>query len=216
MNIPVEAECLHAALRLVLRLTRNHQNAMLFAELGGPRILLTLTQSSSFPGFISLASLIFRHIIEEPSSLRYCMEKVSNAYLFSICVPLNWNFWIRFNISIFISLWNYKPACFIQLKCSQIVFWIFIMCDINILILHTIDNSNSYTHLTTHPPWTGICRLLLSEFCFPVGDKESYQWDWLQYPRCQAWQYGLQGGQLCVQSPGTSRLQRPWALLWCH
>lgn len=80
MNIPVEAECLHAALRLVLRLTRNHQNAMLFAELGGPRILLTLTQSSSFPGFISLASLIFRHIIEEPSSLRYCMEKVSNVY----------------------------------------------------------------------------------------------------------------------------------------
>lgn len=80
MNIPVEAECLHAALRLVLRLTRNHQNAMLFAELGGPRILLTLTQSSSFSGFISLASLIFRHIIEEPSSLRYCMEKVSNVY----------------------------------------------------------------------------------------------------------------------------------------
>ncbi|XP_078340185.1 E3 ubiquitin-protein ligase HUWE1-like isoform X5 [Crassostrea virginica] len=76
MNIPVESECLHAALRLILRLTRNHQNAMLFAELGGPRILLTLTQSSSFPGFISLASLIFRHIIEEPSSLRYCMEKV--------------------------------------------------------------------------------------------------------------------------------------------
>lgn len=86
MNIPVEAECLHAALRLVLRLTRNHQNAMLFAELGGPRILLTLTQSSSFPGFISLASLIFRHIIEEPSSLRYCMEKVSNVYLFPIYV----------------------------------------------------------------------------------------------------------------------------------
>ncbi|XP_061178702.1 E3 ubiquitin-protein ligase HUWE1-like [Saccostrea echinata] len=76
MNIPVEADCLHAALRLILRLTRNHQNAVLFAELGGPRILLTLTQSSSFPGFISLASLIFRHIIEEPASLRYCMEKV--------------------------------------------------------------------------------------------------------------------------------------------
>ncbi|XP_048739045.2 E3 ubiquitin-protein ligase HUWE1-like isoform X5 [Ostrea edulis] len=76
MNIPVEAECLHAALRLILRLTRNHKNAVLFAELGGPRILLTLTQSSSFPGFISLASLIFRHIIEEPDSLRYSMEKV--------------------------------------------------------------------------------------------------------------------------------------------
>lgn len=72
----MEAESLHAALRLTLRLTREHKYAVLFADLGGPRILLSLNQSSSFHGFVSLVTLIFRHILEEKDSLRYCMEKV--------------------------------------------------------------------------------------------------------------------------------------------
>lgn len=107
MNIPVESECLHAALRLILRLTRNHQNAMLFAELGGPRILLTLTQSSSFPGFISLASLIFRHIIEEPSSLRYCMEKVKHLSVvtLSACIQEYLRDFLSYTIKIRIFVW---------------------------------------------------------------------------------------------------------------
>ncbi|XP_060080556.1 E3 ubiquitin-protein ligase HUWE1-like [Ylistrum balloti] len=75
LNIPVEAESLHAALRLILRLTREHKYAVLFAELGGPKVLLNLTQASAFQGFVSLATLIFRHILEEPASLKYCMEK---------------------------------------------------------------------------------------------------------------------------------------------
>lgn len=79
LNIPVEAESLHAALRLILRLTREHQHAVLFAELGGPKVLLGLTQASAFQGFVSLATLIFRHILEEPASLKYCMEKVKNS-----------------------------------------------------------------------------------------------------------------------------------------
>ena len=73
---PVEADTLHAALRLILRLTREHKYAVQFAELGGPRILLSLTQTSAFQGFLSLTTLIFRHILEEPASLKYCMEKV--------------------------------------------------------------------------------------------------------------------------------------------
>lgn len=76
VGIPVEADTLHASLRLVLRLTREHKYAVLFADLGGPRLLLALTQSSSFQGFISLVTLIFRHVMEEKDSLRYCMEKV--------------------------------------------------------------------------------------------------------------------------------------------
>lgn len=76
IGVPVEAESLHAALRLTLRLTREHKYAVLFADLGGPRILLSLNQSSSFHGFVSLVTLIFRHILEEKDSLRYCMEKV--------------------------------------------------------------------------------------------------------------------------------------------
>ena len=75
ISIPVEVT-LHAVLRLVLRLTREHKYALQFAELGGPRLLLSLTQYSTFQGFLSLVMLIFCHILEEPASLRYCMEKV--------------------------------------------------------------------------------------------------------------------------------------------
>lgn len=90
VNIPVECDSLHAALRLVLRLTREHQHAILFAELGGAKALLKLNQSSSFQGFISLATLIFRHILEEPTTLRHCMEKVlyKNTDLLISCTVL--------------------------------------------------------------------------------------------------------------------------------
>ncbi|KAL3853804.1 hypothetical protein ACJMK2_017313, partial [Sinanodonta woodiana] len=76
ISIPVESETLHAALRLVLRLTREHKYAMLFAELGGPKLLLGLTQASAFQGFLSLATLLFRHVLEDPISLTVCMEEV--------------------------------------------------------------------------------------------------------------------------------------------
>ncbi|KAK3600176.1 hypothetical protein CHS0354_039470 [Potamilus streckersoni] len=76
ISIPVESETLHAALRLVLRLTREHKYALLFAELGGPKLLLGLTQASAFQGFLSLATLLFRHVLEDPDSLRSCMEEV--------------------------------------------------------------------------------------------------------------------------------------------
>ena len=72
----MDADTLHATLRLTLRLTREHRYAMIFAELGGPRLMLNLTQASAFQGFTSLATLILRHILEEPSTLAHTMEKV--------------------------------------------------------------------------------------------------------------------------------------------
>jgi E3 ubiquitin-protein ligase HUWE1 len=72
----VEPDALHALLRILLRLTRHHETALLFARLGGTRSLLALTQDSGFQGFTSLATLIFRHILEEPATLRHTMEKV--------------------------------------------------------------------------------------------------------------------------------------------
>ena len=73
---PVQADCLHACLRIVLRLTRDHYLACMFAELGGTRMILNLTQASGFQGFTSLATHIFRHVIEEPSALKQTIEKV--------------------------------------------------------------------------------------------------------------------------------------------
>lgn len=83
ISVPVDPDTLHATLRLCLRLTRNHRYAMMFAELKSTRMILGLTQSSGFNGFTPLVTLLFRHIIEDPATLRHTMEKVS---LFCICL----------------------------------------------------------------------------------------------------------------------------------
>ena len=63
-------------MRLCLRLTRTFREAALFAELGGIKLLLALTQASSFAGFSSLASLLVRHVLEDEQTLRNTMEKI--------------------------------------------------------------------------------------------------------------------------------------------
>uniref|UniRef100_A0A663FIJ5 E3 ubiquitin-protein ligase HUWE1 n=1 Tax=Aquila chrysaetos chrysaetos TaxID=223781 RepID=A0A663FIJ5_AQUCH len=76
LGVPVDPDTLHATLRLCLRLTRHHKHALLFAELRSTRTILGLTQSSGFTGFTPLVTLLFRHIIEDPCTLRHTMEKV--------------------------------------------------------------------------------------------------------------------------------------------
>ncbi|XP_066528621.1 E3 ubiquitin-protein ligase HUWE1 isoform X5 [Hoplias malabaricus] len=76
ISVPVDPDTLHATLRLCLRLTRTHHYAMMFAELKSTRMILSLTQSSGFNGFTPLVTLLFRHIIEDPATLRHTMEKV--------------------------------------------------------------------------------------------------------------------------------------------
>ncbi|XP_040599943.1 E3 ubiquitin-protein ligase HUWE1 isoform X16 [Mesocricetus auratus] len=76
LGVPVDPDTLHATLRLCLRLTRDHKYAMMFAELKSTRMILNLTQSSGFSGFTPLVTLLLRHIIEDPCTLRHTMEKV--------------------------------------------------------------------------------------------------------------------------------------------
>ena len=76
IGLPVDPDTLHALLRLVLRLTREHQYAMTFAELGGVKLLLGLTQVSTFQGFVSLVTLIIRHILEDSSTMKTTLQKV--------------------------------------------------------------------------------------------------------------------------------------------
>ena len=54
MGLPVDAYALNAILRLLLRLTRTFDYAVIFAQMGGVKMLLDLTQASSFSGFFSL------------------------------------------------------------------------------------------------------------------------------------------------------------------
>ena len=56
IGLPVDAYALNAILRLLLRLTRNFDYAVTFAQMGGVKMLLDLTQASSFSGFFSLVS----------------------------------------------------------------------------------------------------------------------------------------------------------------
>ncbi len=76
IGLPIDADTLHAVLRLLLRLTRDHEFAAIFRHLNGPRLLLRLTQQSAFQGFSALATLILRHALEEPAVLSQAIEKV--------------------------------------------------------------------------------------------------------------------------------------------
>ena len=80
LSIPSDPDTLHAAMRLCLRLTRHYQHAETFAGIGGVKLLLNLSQSSSFSGFLTLATLLLRHLVEEPETLNHTMEKVVRAY----------------------------------------------------------------------------------------------------------------------------------------
>ena len=50
--------------------------ASIFSEEGGPQALLKLTEKSSFPGAIPLATLLLRHIVEDISTLQQILETV--------------------------------------------------------------------------------------------------------------------------------------------
>ncbi|KAG6803233.1 E3 ubiquitin-protein ligase HUWE1 isoform X1 [Apis mellifera caucasica] len=76
MAIPVDRDALHAAMKVCLRLTRDYENAEIFVREGGVKLLLEMSQASSFIGCITLSTLLIRHALEEPCTLRLAMEKV--------------------------------------------------------------------------------------------------------------------------------------------
>ncbi|KAL7301215.1 hypothetical protein TKK_0006181 [Trichogramma kaykai] len=76
LAIPVDRDTLHALMKVCLRLTRDYASAEEFARAGGVKLLLEITQASSFIGCITLSTLLIRHTLEEPSVLAHTMEKV--------------------------------------------------------------------------------------------------------------------------------------------
>lgn len=76
MAIPVDRDALHASMKLCLRLTRDYENAKVFVRMGGMKLLLDMTQASCFIGCINSSTLLIRHTLEEPYTLRLAMEKV--------------------------------------------------------------------------------------------------------------------------------------------
>lgn len=76
MSHDFDKDTLHAIMRVCLRLTRTFENAQIFAREGGIRLLLQMKQNSGYAGFTTLATLLIRHVIEEPKTLTLAMENV--------------------------------------------------------------------------------------------------------------------------------------------
>uniref|UniRef100_A0A1B6DRZ8 HECT-type E3 ubiquitin transferase n=1 Tax=Clastoptera arizonana TaxID=38151 RepID=A0A1B6DRZ8_9HEMI len=85
--IPVEPDTLHAAMQLCVRFSRDYENARLIAKMGIVNILLRLTQGSTFNGFTALATILIRHILEEPATLSFAMQKVLRTKLLASIPP---------------------------------------------------------------------------------------------------------------------------------
>lgn len=111
ISVPVDPDTLHATLRLCLRLTRNHHYAMMFAELKSTRMILGLTQSSGFNGFTPLVTLLFRHIIEDPATLRHTMEKVGISFL-NVEMKLCFNTVVSLSLLLHILYYEQQICCF--------------------------------------------------------------------------------------------------------
>jgi len=101
----VDRDTLHAVMRVCLRLTRNFENAMIFGGLGGVRLLLNLTLDSSFTGFLSLSTLLIRHVMEEPHTLRHAMEKVLElaVHYYIIGLFLVWLYLVEHLFEVFVT-----------------------------------------------------------------------------------------------------------------
>lgn len=76
MQLPIDPNSLQAVMRLSFRITRDYELAVMFVKMGGIRALQNLPETSQFSGFVSLATLIIRHVLEEPAVLHQTMEKV--------------------------------------------------------------------------------------------------------------------------------------------
>ncbi|KAI9106855.1 hypothetical protein K1719_022383 [Acacia pycnantha] len=74
MKNQLPSHTMHAVLLLCSNLTRNHSVALSFLDAGGLNMLLSLPNSSLFPGFDNVAASIIRHVLEDPQTLQQAME----------------------------------------------------------------------------------------------------------------------------------------------
>jgi E3 ubiquitin-protein ligase HUWE1 len=64
----LDRDTLHTIMRVLVRPTKDYNMAEVFARFGGIDVLLNMKQNSGFIGFTPLATLLIRHVIEEPKN----------------------------------------------------------------------------------------------------------------------------------------------------
>lgn len=72
----LDRDTLHKMMRVLVRLTKNYALAEVFERFGGVDVLLNMKQNSGFIGFTTLATLLIRHLIEEPKTLSLAIQNV--------------------------------------------------------------------------------------------------------------------------------------------
>nr|CAI5859676.1 unnamed protein product [Callosobruchus analis] len=87
MHMPIDKDLLHSALQICVRFTRDFSIAKVFVESGGISCLLNMKQINDFGGFAILATILIRHALEEPSTLKYAMEKIIRGRTLSTIPP---------------------------------------------------------------------------------------------------------------------------------
>ncbi|KAI9329266.1 hypothetical protein BDR26DRAFT_939429 [Obelidium mucronatum] len=71
----LDSDSLHAALRVLVRLTRTRSLAVKFVELDGLRLLFKTGRLGEFPAQLSLVAVILRHLVESKDVLAKSMEQ---------------------------------------------------------------------------------------------------------------------------------------------
>ncbi|KAJ8983063.1 hypothetical protein NQ317_007105 [Molorchus minor] len=87
MHLPIDKDLLHSILQISVRFTRDFEVAKVFVENGGVKCLLKMRHINDFGGFGILATILIRHALEEPNTLKYAMEKVARGRTLSTIPP---------------------------------------------------------------------------------------------------------------------------------
>ncbi|XP_063707232.1 E3 ubiquitin-protein ligase HUWE1 isoform X2 [Culicoides brevitarsis] len=146
-----DKDTLHAIMRVCLRLTRNYENAEVFAKEGGVKLLLQMKQSSGYVGFTTLATLLIRHVIEEPKTLTLAMENAIYSRTLPIHPPgCKELLYMTRQMSSAISR---NPAKFKEVA-QQIL-----RIDVEILKRNQLNEDNRYLLKSVHPQGTRDFKL---------------------------------------------------------
>jgi len=76
-----DSQLLHAVMDVCARLTRRHDLATIFLQEGGIETILSLPESSVFPGQAISTGALIRHVLEDPASLQLSMQSELRSYL---------------------------------------------------------------------------------------------------------------------------------------
>lgn len=87
MKVGLDGDTLHALMRVCLRLTKSYQYAKTFVEENGIQTLISYKTDAGFLGFITLATLLIRHTLEDNKTVKHAMSDVIKSRTLTTLPP---------------------------------------------------------------------------------------------------------------------------------